>query len=109
MENVLTVAEPEQNDSPAFPKNRLKTRYYLFEYDVYQGKKPLITILAKIAIRLLSSHPTSNNIIRLIMNSTIMRIVKQLLRPDPASYTNLMPKIEFCVRASCYFCRPLAL
>jgi anaerobic magnesium-protoporphyrin IX monomethyl ester cyclase len=65
---------------PTFPENRLKMRFYLFDFDVYRGKKPLIKIAAKVIRRVLSSHSASNNIYRLIMNSTMALKVKQILR-----------------------------
>jgi anaerobic magnesium-protoporphyrin IX monomethyl ester cyclase len=61
---------------PTFPANRLKKRYYLFEYDVYKGKKPLIKILARVIVGILSANYILNNIFRLIINTTVMQNVR---------------------------------
>lgn len=66
---------------PTFPEDRIKKRFYLFDYDVYKGEKALIIIMATIIRRILFSHPTSNRIYRLIlMKSPTIQNVKLRLR-----------------------------
>ena len=62
---------------PTFPANRLKKRYYLFELDVYKGKKPIIKLLDKVIRKILSSNYILNNLYRSIINSTVMQYLKR--------------------------------
>lgn len=62
---------------PTFPANRLNKRYYLFELDVYKGKKPIIKLLHRVIRKILSSNYILNNFYRLIINSTVMQYVKR--------------------------------
>ena len=64
-------------DLPTFSARHLLKRFFLFELNVYKGKKPFIKIIAIIFQRILSSHRISNNIYRSIMNNAVLQKIKQ--------------------------------
>jgi len=66
-------------DLSTFPERSLKKRFFMFELDVYKGKKPFIKILAVILQRILSSYKVSNNIYRTIMRMAVLQKIKRIV------------------------------
>ncbi|HUT43136.1 MAG TPA: radical SAM protein [Desulfobacterales bacterium] len=66
-------------DMPVFPFRRLIKRYYLFEYDVFKGKKSLLSIAARILQRICLSHDASSKIYRRIASIALMQKLNQML------------------------------
>ena len=66
-------------DLPAFPLKRLRKRFYMFEFDVYRGKKSIISITAGILQRLFLSHEMSGKIYRRIASIALLQKLNRIL------------------------------
>jgi radical SAM superfamily enzyme YgiQ (UPF0313 family) len=68
-------------DLPAFPRRRLMRRYFWFEYDVYRGRRPGLSIAAGMLERFILSRPWSGRILRRLSGMTLLqRINRSVLK-----------------------------
>lgn len=66
-------------DLPLFPPKRLLKRFYLFEFDVYRGKKSLLSITAGILQRIFLSYKISSKIYRRIASIALLQKLNRMI------------------------------
>jgi len=63
---------------PAFTRNRIRLRYYMFEYDVYKGKKSLSKIVLKIIVRIIYSYNATSKIFEYMWQNSVVQKMRLL-------------------------------
>lgn len=66
-------------DLPGFPHSRLLKRFRLFEFNIYAGKRSLLSITAGTIQRLLLSHEKSSKILRRIAGSALLQKINRMM------------------------------
>jgi radical SAM superfamily enzyme YgiQ (UPF0313 family) len=61
---------------PHFSKTEIKNAYYLFNYNVYKGHKPLWKIIIMVIMVVMESNPTSNLLFRRVIQFPLLRKIR---------------------------------
>ncbi|MDR3651528.1 MAG: radical SAM protein [Paludibacter sp.] len=63
-------------DLPNFSKAEIKKAYYLFNYNVYKGHKPLWKIIIMVIMVVMAANPTSNLLFRKVFQYPLIRKIR---------------------------------